>query len=258
MINEVRTLLLNIDGTPAVPADYPGEEFVPADFLAIVLPQTLLHVQQLLFGHAPDRLMLNYRLRQYMTSIHASRLEPFVTDLDPRITYWPLRDTTLYSPATFGVTVAKVAPTTADLFPQGVSTGVSFDKLLREWLITVVNATDVRIQQTQGGFLDVILGYVISGGLSNVITIPGANLGFVFQPGIGNQWTYRYITRPVFTLVDILQQLDQGLSDASMTVLFSGGEPYTTFRNLWFDREELPLRLNAILLALTYKTRELR
>ena len=97
MLNHARTLLLNIPGLPVAPIDYPGEEQIPVLFKPVRLTPPLERARRLLFGNIPDRLMLNYRARQYMTLIHSTDLGSYVTELDSRITYWPPKDEVFFS-----------------------------------------------------------------------------------------------------------------------------------------------------------------
>lgn len=258
MVNEVRTLLLNVSGTPAFAATYPGEEFVPDDFVAINLPLPLRTVHQALFGYNPDRAMYNYRLRQYMTLLHSGKLASFVTDVDPRITYWPARDTSFFLPANFGTQITKIGATDKDLYPQGGQPAVAFDKLLLEWYVTVIDGSTVHVQQLRGGTTDTDLAYTISSGVSSILTLPGTSLGFFFEAGVGSAWLYRYLARPAFTITHILEDLDRHVVGSTFEYLFGGGEPYLTFKNIWQQRKDLPYRMGAILLAQAYKTRELR
>ena len=115
MFNHVRTLLLNRDADSAV---FPGEEAIPADFRPVTPPSYQQVLRAKLFGADPDKAMLNYRLRQYMTLLHATPLGHYVTDLDPRITYLPF-GTDLYAQGLFQPTIERVAGNGPDGFLQG-------------------------------------------------------------------------------------------------------------------------------------------
>lgn len=257
MVNEVRTLLLNIDGSVVVPANYPGEEFVPPDFKALELPQGLRALRPLLFGYNSDRSLMNYRLRQYMTLLHGTRLEVYALGLDPRVTYWPITDTTLYNPTTYVPTVTKRGGTTADLYVLNYNNATSFDVLKNTWQIAVVDGSHVSILQTEGGSTSVTSTYSVASGVSSIVTIPNSPLSFYFQSGLGSSWTVGSMFRPFWTLPQILDNVLASLTDESFNALFSAEEPFLTFQNLWLQRQELPLRLGAILLALAYRTSEL-
>src|SRR5690606_37703460 len=83
MINHVRTLLLGLPGAASPGYQTAGEEFVDPTFQPVALPTYLAAVRRTLFGVDPDRLMLNYRLKQLLEVIHATELAEYVTFLDP-------------------------------------------------------------------------------------------------------------------------------------------------------------------------------
>jgi hypothetical protein len=58
---------------------------------------------------------------------------------------------------------------------------------------------------------------------------------------------------------EIVEQLES-IGDDTLTELFGTKriEPWNTFRNVWYDHPELPYRLSAIVLALVYRTNEVR
>lgn len=62
--------------------------FVPQKFVPVAQPAELERLNQILFGTDPDQLTINYRADQLMRLIHADPvLEPYVYQLDPRVTY---------------------------------------------------------------------------------------------------------------------------------------------------------------------------
>lgn len=85
MINHAYTLLRNAPGDLADP----WSEFSPPGFRPVVLDAALTAVRNVLFGTNPDAFHLNYRLRQYMTILHASDFADHVVAFDSRVTYWP-------------------------------------------------------------------------------------------------------------------------------------------------------------------------
>jgi hypothetical protein len=102
VVNAVRTLLRNTDGDSSATAA--GDEYVPADYRAVPLPDRLALIHETLFGRTPDALTLNVLLRQYLAAIHGSELEGLALALDPRVTYLPLKDS---EAITFGVSVVS-------------------------------------------------------------------------------------------------------------------------------------------------------
>jgi len=86
MINHVRTLLLN---NPPIHGQIVGDEYIPADFVPIVVSSTIAKVRMGLFGARPQRRTMNYRMWQLMSLLHATELKQFMLEHDQRITYDP-------------------------------------------------------------------------------------------------------------------------------------------------------------------------
>src|SRR5437879_2329940 len=101
MTNHVRTLLLNTAG-PAPGDQYPGSEYIPASFQPINLTYDLASLRNVLFEPNADSALLNLRLAQIMTCIHATELNQYSQNLDPRITYYPPRSNRLWRTNIFG------------------------------------------------------------------------------------------------------------------------------------------------------------
>lgn len=91
MINHARTLLLN-----QTPAEGAACEYIPRDYVAKKLPTYLQDIWNILFGPAADTYARNYRARQLLTILHSTDtdLVEYVVELDPRVTYMPVTDTT--------------------------------------------------------------------------------------------------------------------------------------------------------------------
>lgn len=89
MVNEVRTILLNL--RPAAAPPPAGEEYVPADYRPAVLPPALAAARAALFGAAPTRAGLNLLVGRLLAYLHSSPLAADVTAGDARITYDPAR-----------------------------------------------------------------------------------------------------------------------------------------------------------------------
>ena len=89
MINHIRSILLNAPQAQAHPVDFIGEEYVSPEWVPVPQPHGVARLRDILFGHNPDRALMNYRLRQFMTLIHSTDLEQYVHEKDSRVTYWP-------------------------------------------------------------------------------------------------------------------------------------------------------------------------
>ena len=96
MINHARTLLLNVSAAAYAPGEL-GEEYVPP-YSALKLPTYLQTARRIIFGTAPDRVFLNYRVNELMRLLHQTELSEFVYALDSRVTYWPQSKTDFFLP----------------------------------------------------------------------------------------------------------------------------------------------------------------
>lgn len=84
MINHTRTLLSGLPGQGFVTGE--GEEYSPPDYQPPILSLPLQAVRGVLFGPAPDRRAILYRLRQFMAILDATPLTADVTAIDSRRT----------------------------------------------------------------------------------------------------------------------------------------------------------------------------
>jgi len=257
MINHARTLLLNVAGPRT---GSPGEEYIPPLFQPVTLPACLQTVRRVLFGASPDRTMLNVRGRQLLMVLHATELVQYVLDLDPRITY-VLGDDRLFS-GVFGARVIAGDPET--LFPVG-ELGAPDDTGTAEhrWSIHVLDGSRVRVRRTCRPAANETYDYTVAAGLSDLVRLPGSSLRFRFRPVPGRRWTIAGYARPTSDLGRLTATL-RAMGEAVSVELFGIGtpraktEPFLTFLNLWQRHHEMPYQLGGLLLALIYRTDELR
>lgn len=260
MINHVRTLLLNMDGSKTYATDHPGEEFVDPDYKSLVLPRPLRLIRDCLFGASADRAMLNYRLRQLLSLVHACELSEFAASLDSRITYWPVHLTDTFDQSVFGT---KVTATAGDgiLYAHGTVNFLAISQLIYQWQITVNNNGTVTVAQQTDPMVTVNYGYTLTNGLSQELPLIGTPQTFSFTGNPGDQWLVQTVARPLYGLPTVLRTVEQGMTDEVYTALFGGfgrTEPYTTFSNLWLYHPEVAYRLGAVVLALAYRCDEIR
>lgn len=253
LINHLRTLLLNRPGTPPPESGYPGEEYVPFDYRPVTLPTAAAVTHRLLFGGAPDRAMLNYRLRELTAILHGTELAELVLALDPRITYWPPR------PGDWpeGLTVKQFAGDHPSLsFVGPAAPQEQYGRLYAEWQVTVQPDGGVAVDYFDlGASLD--RTEVFAPG--SVMTLPGSTLRFQTESAPGAAWTIQSLARPTQGLPAVAAVLDQGLSELHVDALFGRDppEPYRTFRNLWLVHDQTPYRLGGVALALAYRADEI-
>lgn len=261
MINHARTLLMNVSASSAPLTEYPGEEAIGQHYTALELPTYLDTLRVMLFGSDPDRLMLNYRVRQYLSVLHSGPLEEFVLRLDPRITY-DLRDDAFIAEETFKPKVTAVqVPTGAKLSVIGrPDSPDSTGRMRHTFLVDVVDTTSLRLSRTTQPVTNVLLDFAVTGGLSGLVTLPGTGYSFrLSNDGIPQTWQISVVNRPTTDLSQIVAGL-QAVGEPVLLSLFglTKEEPWLTFKNLWEQKEELPLKLGGLLCAIIYRTEERR
>lgn len=262
MINHARTLLLNLPGAGTGFSGHVGEEFIDPAYKAITMPSHLLAIRRQLFGSNPDRLLLNYRARQYLGMLHATELAEFVTTFDPRITYDVLPDDDLFADA-FATTVTPLNATTSPLYMLGELAPIEDGRTEQSWRVLVANGSDIHVTRQTPPVGTSIQPYTVTDDLSSVIVLTGSGLQARVQPTIGSEWLIRAVGRPARELGTILANIAVLGEDVHAELFRIGSpagatEPFLTFRNLWRYHPELPYRLGGILLALLHQTDELR
>lgn len=256
MLNHARTLLLNTEGNqPTVP----GDELIPPEFAPVALPTPLQQVRQRLFGVAPDRTMLNYRAFELLTLLHATELEEYVFALDPRITYDfrqnPFVSEDLYRPQIRPVFAGDNAQLSV------IGQGGSPDLSGRMAFSAIVEAVDGELQirfQSESRFTAGAI--TLSNGLSQPFLLGDTGYSLkVNSTTTANRWAVSGMLKPARDTGQLASQLESVGEPVSLRLFgTSSAEPYATFRNLWRKHGELPYRLGGLLLALIYRTEELR
>lgn len=262
MLNHVRTLLLNRDGDNTPGADFPGEQAVPVAYRELELPAYLDSVRARLFGATPDRAMLNYRLWQYMTVLHATELGDYVLDYDERVTYLGSTRTELFDPATFRPAVLPLTGSPeAELHIQGSGDSPDASGRMRfDIAIDILTSSTVQVQQKTPPAQSDVYTFTFTGGLSDRQPLGDTGYGFLLSTnGPGYSWQVTGYNRPTYELGDIEMSL-RGIGEPTILQLFgvNPSEPLKTFRNLWQNHTEMPYRLGGLLLAVAHRTEQVR
>lgn len=262
MINHLRTLLMNTSGSTKPDLTYPGEEYIPPVFTAQSLPVELSIARNLLFGPSSDRAMFNYRLRQYLTLLHTTELADYVYALDPRVTYWPLYDTTLFESSSFGAGASLTGGSGNWLITilGDAKTLTSTGRLFNSWQVQVLTNQQVTVTHHQDQALGVTSNYTVTSGISNPIALPGTPLSFVFTPGTGAlpTWEIQSLARPLLDLPDIYAIISQTVDIGILNLFGSASEPYKSCNELWnMPSGPIAYKLGAVVLCLGYKLNEL-
>jgi hypothetical protein len=251
VVNHLRTLLLDVDGSLRPGREYPGEEYVPPDFRTRVYPAGLRQVWRALFGTYPDRAYRNYRLRQLTTLVHDSPLAELVTALDRRVTYWPHRadDDRWARYGTTRIEAVNDSQSTLNLIGDLVADD-TIGRARFEWRVEVLSGNRVRVGDTT---YDV----TYPGGLSTSVPLGAGLTCRVHQSGLGDAWYVSAVAKPARDVGAVLASAETAVGSAER-VLFSGGEPYDTLGEMWRRADFLPLRLGALVVALAYRVDESR
>ena len=254
MFNHVRTLLVNRDGADGTTVL--GDELTPATFKAGKLDGGQQAVRRILFGTDPDQYMLNYRVRQLLSLIHASPLVEFVTALDPRITY-RFDTADLFADSYFAPTVFPLSGQAQDLRVIGSAAAPDISGQMRH---------SVRLEMLDGDTINVTQSYPLrsttndlgfDNGLSQKLKlgVSGYEFRVAETAGSGDSWLVEVLNRPQYDLAQLVANL-KGVGEPALLSLFGTArtEPLQTFKNLWFDNRELPLQLGGLVMALAYST----
>lgn len=260
MYNHARTLLANqvpFNGS----STYIAEEATPKDFVPLkAIPGYLVVVRSLLFGTKPDRHMLNYRCRQFVRLIHSTPLVDYVLQLDPRVTY-SLTDAELVSGARFTPVVTQIEGVAAKLYIQGTPNAPDSTGQIESTIeVRVVAPGSVQVLEVTPTSRSQFLPFALTDGLSDPIQLSRSGYSCrltTTSPGMA--WNVNVLNRPQADLSAILTSLET-IGEPNLDALFgiTDEQPYLTFRNLWRQQKELPLRLSALLMAVAYRTDQAR
>jgi len=236
----------------------PGEEYVPAAFQPVTESAAVKKVRQTIFGTAPDRYMLNYRLQQLMPVLHITELEEYVRELDPRITYWPSKEERLFRTA-FEPAISKQGSFTGDLaIVNSLTANEQGGQMRWWWEVEVTSGSTVKVTQLSPPHKNETTNYTLTSGRSGVIPLVGSSLSFTFSGPTGAAWYVDVLARPTRTVAQLLGDLKSGVTLADEISLFGveAVEPYLTFRNLWKNNEKYPYQLAGLLMATACRMNE--
>lgn len=255
MLNHARTLLLNISGLNTPGPDFLGEEGVPEEFRAVALPYYVQAARAELFGTDPDRVMLNYRLRQYMNILHSTELVEHVLALDPRISYDPSA-TDLFDDAAFIPTAAGSLKPIHFAGQHTPDNGLG--RLRQQWRVAMGNSLQVTVFQMTSPVHETQHTVTVANGVTGEVPLD-RGLRCYFDPTPGNVWHVSVTSRPTWDLSKIVYNL-QKIGEPRMVKLFGANpaEPYKTFRALWESHPFLPYKLGGMLLAVIYRSEAAR
>lgn len=251
MINQLRTLLLNIDGSQAAGQAELGDKYVPETYRARKMNNSLSIVRQLLFGSAPDRAMLNYRTWQLLQCIDAAGVS---LPGDKRVTY-DLRKPEYYSREEFlPHVIAYGAASQNDILLVGeLAPCDATGKMRREFTITISGPECDVIDHAFGVTNTIPLSY--SNGLSDLISLNNSGLFIRLRDSGDRRYTVRGYARPAASLGTIVKNLKQ-VSSFTFEELFSG-ENGDLYRDLWENNPDTATKLAGLSAAIAETTNSL-
>lgn len=257
MINHARTLLLNKDGDSRPGTDFYLEEYVDPSFKALEYSNSLKELRAVLVGRSPDNYYLNFRLRQYMTTLHSTEFESYVYQMDPRVTYVGqspevVKTNNSYSPLN--------ALATSELVFEGAVIPDP-NKLAHSWRVSAIAPYVVRTL-LEGTSISVDTLVTVNEGLTSPIVMAGKP-GFltrIYATGsltVGAEWRVSSFVEPTDDLSDI-PGLMQSIDPQHLAYIFPNTLPYSTFKELWVKQSILAYQLSGLLLAWVYRAEEER
>lgn len=254
MFNHARTLLLN-KAASTVNMTLPGSELVPKEFKPIRFSNSVRVVREALFGTTPDEVMLNYRIGQLLNVVSTTELNEFIRMFDPRITYSNDMALSLFPQDNFTPVVAyKTGSGNLQIFGDPVSPDVT-GKCIYRYMIEVGNN---GITATAAGVSDRV--NLVDRNPSTSIALPGtdyvANLSNV---DTGDLFVIEGNLRPTWDMGQLVLILES-MGEEHIVGLFTlrNDELHVTLRKMWEDSQQTVYRLSAAVMALVFRTEELR
>lgn len=255
MLNDARTLLMNIPGPREENIDIPGDVYIPT-YTPAELSAALESVRTVLFGNDADYEGQVYRMAQYMAVLHSTDYREYLFTADARITYDSLASDVMESTSfdTAVVTTSDQVLTVTGEFETSAIAG----RVNTVWLIRGLGGNVLSVSNTADGLTGLQEAYV-----GVPLTLPGFGLTFEISGASivsGDVWQVTNKERPTPDLSTVTATL-KSMTLAMRTALFgdvSAGlvEPYLTFYNLMTQHYAIPYQLSGILLALIERTRE--
>lgn len=241
-------------GRDGAPATGPGEEFVSPTFVPKKHPPGVQRAMVQLLGQRPDRLYLNFRMRQVMRMLHSTELEGLLYRLDNRVTYLPITNDEFFDEV-FGQQVSQYAGGVAvPLTIHGshaVDEGVGRTTL--KWAVNVLDGTQIEVNRLTPPLAPKTYVYTQEAGLSGYVPLEPTNLRFKFPTAnaVGVEWIIDSFARPEQDIGVRLAKMISVLDDETLTAIFpSTDEPYATLKNTFEDNDLFVYKASAVLIAL--------
>jgi hypothetical protein len=283
MINHIRTVLLNEDGTARMDGLFPMEEYVPYDYKKTKLTAPVDRVWRTLFNSNPDRAYKNFRLYQLSCLARCSALVDLWTSKDSRITHFDtIPDANASQYGTVRVyrngsfvrysdspgwltkisTVSESSQITDEevigAYPSGMpECDESKGKCKSSWSITVDVSNNYSVScLDKNVFFNGTLSF--TNGLSAPITLTGSGISIKIKNGNTGLFTVEILATPSTDIGTVLKNLDNMNQADIAEVMNNGDENSDKLKGYWTSSTDLADRLTAMTLALGYKIDSLR
>tara|TARA_Y100000034_G_scaffold126745_1_gene178450 strand:- start:615 stop:1397 length:783 start_codon:yes stop_codon:yes gene_type:complete len=258
MVNHARTLLMNVDGATRPAIGYLGEEYIPATFPAVNTPTAVTKVHDILFGLEPDYVFMNYRAAELMRLLHSTELKSYVTDLDPRITY-DNGDSTFFD-MIYGSTINTVTddPNLKPAILERYAVDNIRGRMYDNWDVVLSGGTVTTTNMTTGHIASAV--FSLTSNISPRYSLPDSGLSIIFTAsgaltGTG-RWVVTTIAKP--TTLSTMEESIRNVGGEYLSYLFDGAAPYSVFKSIWNQHELGHYRLAAAVLAVIYRTEQIR
>jgi len=247
MINRVRTLLMN-RGRAGNDLRLPGEEYIPANFVRRTQPIWLRRIYARLFGARPDRLFINYRMRQLMQMIHATPLAEFVSSEDGDITYLPFRDE-----LNGRLFQQLVTPAEAAYLHGEHSADEATGQTEYAWTVQLIDAATVRVTSRIPVDTHVDVAVTFSNGLSSVIPLLPKKLTTRFNTNdVGFSYRVQSTVRPTTDIATVLSSAFNSGEGLDKLNLFNPtiAAEQAMYHDIWATHPQFVMRYAAVCLAI--------
>ena len=254
MVNHVRTLLMN-RGREGHRLTDPGEEYIPANYRVRIVDRPLALLRTTLFGNNPDRLFLNYRMRQLMQVIHATQLAPDLLLDDARITYLPFHDDLFTDAFRVRVTQPPGQQLPVDVTGTHVA-NMSAGLTTQAWDVSVGGDGAVTVVS--------LLGAPDSRDLTVINDSPVPLHGSALQLYLhgattGTRFRVDSAARPELDIAAVLNNTAAAMGQQGLSGLLPvvAGSPLITWQRIWNAHPDAVVKFAAMLLAIAYRTSQM-
>lgn len=253
MLNHIWTLLLNKSVTSSVTGRI-GDMPRSIEYKEVVLSAGLNSIRRILFGTNPDVEFLNYRTKQLITCVINGALEPYAYTFDSRHTY---DEAVLdFLPQQNYIPAAKlITGSSLNLNTHGQPISPDLNGIMRHSY--TLSSDGINLYLTGlNGLSDLIIG--LAANEQKPLGISGYSFS-LSNPNAVQTWIIEFMNKPTVSLGTLMANIEK-IGEPALLELFNATneEPYLTFKNIFFNSSDLPLRCAAVALALAYQTEKRR